>query len=126
MRVTTRIDPKISVRAPAPTANVAGQSDTSVCPWVKSNSVRYRLNDQPRGRTTSAVGTNHKPVSPQNVAVAGRSVRLSSFACAQAGGLLTAAASISTSTVIARLIAISPEEPKRLQSSCGWRISPGA
>src|SRR4030095_2697192 len=82
MRVTTRSAPKISNRGPAPAATVTGKSDTSVSPCLKSNSVRYALTDQPLGRTTSAVGTNQRPVSPQYVAVAIRSALVSTGGCA--------------------------------------------
>jgi hypothetical protein len=44
----------------------------SLNPWPSSMFVRYRDTDQRRDGSTSPVGTNHKPVVPDAVVVAGR------------------------------------------------------
>src|SRR5438093_13186843 len=72
MRVSKRKAPKISARSPTPTPNVPSKSPTLVYPCTQFVPRRYPLTDHlPRG-STSAVGTNHNPVSPKNVVVAGR------------------------------------------------------
>src|SRR5947208_4160572 len=72
MRVSKRKAPKISARPPTPTPNVPSKSPTLVYPCTQLVPRRYPLTDHfPRG-STSAVGTNHNPVSPKNVVVAGR------------------------------------------------------
>src|SRR5437773_11331923 len=72
MRVSKRKAPKISARSPTPTPNVPSKSPTLVHPCTQFVPRRYPLTDHlPRG-STSAVGTNHNPVSPKNVVVAGR------------------------------------------------------
>ena len=72
IRRTTVHAPKISARSPAPIPNVSGQSDTSVNPWSRSKFTRYALSDHFFAGNTSPVGTNHSPVSPLIVVVAGR------------------------------------------------------
>src|SRR5215470_19086898 len=72
MRVSKRNEAKISARSLIPTATVPAKSPTFVYPWMKLVPRRYPLTDHlPPGRT-SAVGTNHNPVSPKKVVVAGR------------------------------------------------------
>src|SRR6476661_5195268 len=71
-RRTTVHAPKISARSATPNANVTGQSETSVNPWSRSKFTRYALSDHFFAGSTSPVGTNHNPVSPFTVVVAGR------------------------------------------------------
>src|SRR5262245_2402509 len=72
MRRTACTAPKISALPPRPAPHVIGQFETSVKPSVRSKFVRYRLKDQRLAGSTSPVGTNHSPVSPMAVVVAGR------------------------------------------------------
>src|SRR5215510_11376135 len=72
MRVSTRNDPKISARFLMPTANVPAKSATFVYPWIQFVPRRYTLAENFPCGNTSAVGTNHRPVSPKKVVVAGR------------------------------------------------------
>src|SRR5215212_6952244 len=72
IRRTTVHAPNNSARSPSPTPTVTGQSDTSVNPWSRSKFTRYALSDHFFAGSTSPVGTNHSPVSPLNVVVAGR------------------------------------------------------
>src|SRR5881397_12300 len=72
MRVSKRKAPKISARSPTPTPNVPSKSPTLVYPCTQFVPRRYPLTDHLPLGSTSAVGTNHNPVSPKNVVVAGR------------------------------------------------------
>src|SRR4249919_1341789 len=72
MRVSTRNDPKISARPPTPYPKVPAKSATLVYPCCQLVPRRYALVDHLPLASTSPVGTNHKPVSPRNVVVAGR------------------------------------------------------
>src|SRR5713101_603285 len=72
MRVSNRKAPKISARPPTPTPNVPSKSPTLVYPCTQLVPRRYPLTDHFPLASTSAVGTNHNPVSPKNVVVAGR------------------------------------------------------
>jgi hypothetical protein len=72
MRVSTRNDPKISARSLMPIPKVPAKSATLVYPSCQLVPRRYTVADHlPLGRI-SPVGTNHSPVSPKNVVVAGR------------------------------------------------------
>src|SRR6266851_2320771 len=52
--------------------NAPLKSATLVYPWTQFVPRRYPLTDHFPLGSTSAVGTNHNPVSPKNVVVAGR------------------------------------------------------
>src|SRR4029450_5202602 len=64
--------PKISARSATPNKKVAGQSDTAVNHWSGSKFNRDALMAYFFAGTISPVGTNHNPVSPLTVVVAGR------------------------------------------------------
>src|SRR4051812_25024720 len=72
MRVSKRKDAKISARSWTPNANVPAKSPTLVYPWIQLVPRRYALADHLPFGSTSPVGTNHNPVSPKKVVVAGR------------------------------------------------------
>src|SRR6476646_2864390 len=71
-RRTTVHAPKISARSATPNANVTGQYETSAKPCSRSAFTRYALSDHFCAGPPSPVGTNHNPVSPLTVVVAGR------------------------------------------------------
>ncbi len=57
-------EPNSSTRPPRPTPNVPAKSDTLVKPGTLLKPARYPLTDHAPRASTSAVGTNHRPVSP--------------------------------------------------------------
>src|SRR5262245_9495865 len=71
-RVTSVQAPNTSAWSPRPKANVSGQFEMSLNPWLSSKFTRYALIDHFFRGSTSPVGTYHKPVSPMKVVVAGR------------------------------------------------------
>src|SRR5687768_4964190 len=67
-------DPNNSTRSPSATAPVSPILFTSVRPCRRSKLARKTLNDHLPAGIVSAVGTNHKPVSPLIVGSDGRGV----------------------------------------------------
>src|SRR5687767_9079338 len=73
-RRTNRHIPNNSNRSAMPMAPVKPIELTSVSPCLRSKFARNRLADHFPAGNVSAVGTNHRPVSPLNVGSAGRGV----------------------------------------------------